>query len=246
MSDNLTGSIDAGNPYQSWNFKDEPYSAELAPPAGYRPGGLTAVCIIAIVLGILGFGTGAISLASNLASNQIQKLQTKWGTAGAPPGMRDVQAEMNAKTMAIVNRFRLVNLFIALSQLILTAALVIGGIRALKLNEMGRKILCVACGLAILFEVTRAVPTVFMQLENMALMEDYIPRMMEASTPGSQGAQVAEFGRMMARFSMIMGWVVLFGWLFLKLAFFGSAFYYLRGPKTKALYATSGTAHKRA
>jgi hypothetical protein len=156
--------------------------------------------------------------------------------------MLDVQSEMNAKSMAIINRFRLVNVLFALSQLVLAVALVAGGIRALRLKESGRKLLLLACALAILFEAARAVPTVLMQLENQALMEDYFPRLMEASAPGAQGEQIAEFGRVMARFSLIMGWVILFGWLFLKLAFFGSAVYYLTRSKTKSLYAAKAAA----
>jgi hypothetical protein len=171
-----------------------------------------------------------------MMGNQFQQWQTNVTTAGAPPELRNLQAEMNAKTMAIVNRFRLVNVTVALFQMGLAVALVAGGMRALAMKEAGRRLLWWACGLAILFELARAVPYVFMQLENMALMEDYFPRIMEESAPGAQGAQMAAFGKMLARFSMIMGWVIFFGWLILKLVFFGVGYYYLGQPKTKALY----------
>jgi hypothetical protein len=245
MSQDLTGKQAAKNPYQSWAFTDEPYAAERAPPAGYRPGGLTSVCIIAIVLGVLGFLTGSLTLVTQAASNQLQQLQSQWGAAGASPQVRDVQAEMNAKSMAIMNRFRLVNVLLGLAQLGLCAALVIGGVRTLRLNERGRKLLFIACSLAMLFELTRAVPTVLMQLENMALMADYFPRVMEASVPSGQSQQVAEFAKMMTRFSLIMGWVILFGWLSMKLAFYGSSAYYLTRPKTKALFAATKPSPKK-
>jgi hypothetical protein len=237
MSQDLTGEQTAENPAKAWAFADEPYAAERAPPAGYRPGGLTAVCIIAIVLGGLGFLTGSLTLVTQAASNQVQQLQAQWGAVGATPQVRDVQAEMNAKSVAIMNRFRLVNVILGLLLLVVAAALVIGGTRTLRLNEKGRKILRAACAMAIAFEIARTVPAVLMQLENMALMEDYLPRVMEASVPGGQSQQVVEFAKMMTRFSLIMGWVILFGWLFMKLAFYGSSFYYLGRPKTKALFA---------
>jgi hypothetical protein len=233
MSDSVSLPAEGSKP---WDFRDEPYAAEIAAPAGYRPGGLTAVCIIAIVLGCLGMLTGAASLVTNLAANQVQQFQAAWGAAGATNEAVKVQSEMNAKTAAIMNRFRLVNVLLSLSQLVLCGVLIAGGSRALRLDERGRKLLWVACGLAILFELTRAVPTVLMQLENMALMEDYFPRLMKASIPKSQADQVGAFAEMMARFSLIMGWVVLLGWMFLKLAFFGSAFHYLSRPKTRSLY----------
>ncbi len=225
-------------PTAAWDFRDAVYPAKPVTLPGYRPGGLTAVCILAIILGALGFLAGISSLVMSVVGNQAQQWQQQWGMAGSPPAMRDVQAEMNAKTMAIVDRFRLVNIAFALFQLAVTAALVVGGARALKLNEAGRKLLWAACAVAMVFELGRAVPQVLMQLENMAVMEDYMPRLMEASAPGPQAKQVAAFGAMIARFSVIMGWVVFAGWLILKLAFFGVAFYYLGRPKTKAFYTS--------
>jgi hypothetical protein len=226
----------AENPHQSWGFRDETYVAEVAAPPGYRPGTLTAVCIIAIILGCLGILSGLSSLAASLGANQIQQWQAQLGGAGSSADARSLEAEMNAKSLAIVNRFRLVNVAMSVFQFAVAGMLLAGGIKALGMKDLGRKLLRIACGLAILFELSRAVPSTLMQLENMALMEDYLPRVMEASAPGGQGRQLAEFGRMMARFSLIMGWVIFFGWLTLKLVFFGVAFAYLGRAKTKAFY----------
>ncbi len=225
-------------PTEEWKFQDAVYTAESVTLPGYRPGGLTAVCMVALILGGLGLIAGGWIAATNLASNQLQQLQQQWTLAGSPPAVRDLQAELNAKTMALANRFRLVNIAFALLQIAVAAALIWGAIHALRLQEKGRKILWAACAVAVVFELGRAVPHVLMQLENMALMEDYMPRLMEASAPGPQGQQGAAFGAMIARFSMIVGWVVFAGWLILKLAFFGVAFMYLGRPKVRALFTS--------
>jgi hypothetical protein len=226
----------AENPDQSWGFQDETYVAEVAAPPGYRPGALTAVCIIAIVLGCMGILAALSSFAASLGANQIQQWQAQMGTAGNSADVRDLQAEMNAKSLAIVNRFRLVNVAMSVFQFALAAMLLAGGIKALGMKEPGRKLLRAACGVAILYELSHAVPHTLMQLENMALMEDYLPRVMEASAPSGQARQMGEFARMMTRFSLIMGWVIFFGWLILKLVFFGVAFAYLGRAKTRSFY----------
>jgi hypothetical protein len=94
------------------------------------------------------------------------------------------------------------------------------------------------CCAAIAFELVRSVPHVMMQLENIPLMEDYMPRIMEASAPqGAGGEQVASMMTMFMRLSMIIGWVIFVGWLMLKLAFYAVTCYYLALPKIKSLYA---------
>jgi hypothetical protein len=239
MSTELPNPQTAETPAQAWAFKDEVYVAHAAPLPGYRPGALTAVCIIGMILGGLGLLAGMWGGAMALFGAQVQQWQAQMGTVGSPQAMVDVQAEMNAQQIAIFNRFRIVNLAVAVALTAVSAALLVGSIRAMKLQERGRRMLRAACGAAIVFELCRAVPQGLMQLEVMALMEDYLPRLMEASAPGAQGQQIAAFGEMMARFSIIMQWVVFFGWLILKLVYFGLSFHYLGRPKTKTLFAKS-------
>ena len=223
-------------PSEAWAFKDEAYPAEPKPLPGYRPGGLTAVCIIAIVLGGLGIFASLSAFTMSLVGNQVQQFQQQFAAAGSPPEVQQVQAEMNAETMRIANRFRLANVGISLTHLVVAGCLLLGGIWALQLKEKGRRLLWAVCLVAIVFELARSVPNVLMQMENAALMEEYMPRLMQAQTPGDQDAQVAEFGRMFARFSMIMGWVIFAGWLSLKLVFFAVAARYLWSPRVKAIY----------
>jgi hypothetical protein len=225
------------NPADAWDFQDEADPVAAKPLPGYRPGGLTAVCVIAIVLGGLGVFASLSAFTMSLLGNQIQQFQQQFAAAGSPPEVQDVQAEMNAATMQIANRFRLVNIAFSLMHFAVTVSLVAGGIWALLLQEQGRRLLWAVCLVAIVFELARSVPNILMQMENAALMEEYMPRLMQAQTPGDQDAQVAEFGRMFARFSMIMGWVIFAGWLSLKLVFFAIAARYLGSPPVKAIYS---------
>lgn len=224
------------DPALSWEFQDETYLAQAAPPPGYRPGGLTAVCVIAIILGTLGLLSGLGSVSTSMLGARLQQWQAGIGAGGAPQQMVQVQNEMNAKMMDVVNRYRIPSIAVAIFQLGVAVALLRGGIRAMSINEAGRSLLRTACGVAIAFELCRIPVYVLMQLENMAIMEDYLPRIMEASAPGTQAAQIAEFTRMLAKFSAILGWVIFVGWLLLKLAFFGVAVRYLGKPEIKVLY----------
>ena len=117
------------NPYQSWEFQDETYQTVATPPAGFRPGGLTTVCIIAIVLGALGLLGGLSGLAMSLVGNQVQQWQAGLGTAGVPAEMAKMQTEMNTSMMAVTDRFRNVSLATAVFRLGVAAALLWGAIQ---------------------------------------------------------------------------------------------------------------------
>jgi hypothetical protein len=238
MSAEPSPDIPVKGPPLSWEFQDEAYLAKAVAPPGYRPGGLTAVCIIAIILGALGLLGGLASLSTGLLGAQMQQWQARIGTTGAPAEMARLQTEMNTKMMQVANRYRIASVALAVFQLAVAVALLRGGIRAMGIHESGRSLLRWACGVAIAFELCRLPVNVLLQLENMAIMEDYFPRVMQSSAPGAQGDQIAEFTSMLTKFSTILGWVVMAGWFLLKMAFFGVALRYLGKPEVKALYGT--------
>jgi hypothetical protein len=151
-----------------------------------RPGGLTAVCVIAIVLGGLGlcsslFGLAAIAFQDKIEKFTMQQPQMPTMPQGAPNGalkqqlemqqkMQKMQKAMQEKTMEVGHRYRGINIGTTLLNLLFAASLLIGGIMAMKLNPAGRTFLVAVFVAVIVFEVVRVGITVSMQLDIAAAM----------------------------------------------------------------------------
>ncbi len=199
-----------------------------------RPGGLTAVCVIAGVLGLLGF-CGVLVGGANLVFGQ--KMQQAFAF-NQPPKLQEAQTKMNASINAVTQRYFAVSLSLLVFQAILCGLLAYGGFRCLSLNPGARNLLLIGCGVGPIFLIARFISFVIMQLEIMPIMQTYFETTITASAgPGNSPQQMgAEFGASMAKASIIAGMVFNAGWSLTQLIFFGFAFRYLKKPAVAALF----------
>ena len=153
-----------------------------------RPGGLTAICVIAIVLGGLGLASSLMTLASLAARPWLQ--QTIAGSM--PPQrsqkLRDAQLAMQEQIETVNRRYETLNWGFGLANLAVSAALLAGGIMALRRRPKARKFLIAVLAVTILVEVLRAVVHVVMQLAMMPVIAESMSRMMAAAPHGASGA----------------------------------------------------------
>ncbi len=213
-----------------------PYAAAAMPGARQRPGGLTAICVLAIVLGALGLMTGCFGLLSQAFNQQIQT-----GLAGIQAGdnkeLGEIQNEMNAKVLTASAKYAWLNKLLAVVQFAVAGSLLAGGIMSLKLRPLGRKLLLSAFVAAIVFEGARLYPTMAVQREMAPIMAEYMPRMMKAQAPpGGQppGMHEAMSGIMSA--AMIVGMVISVGMVAVKAVFYVIGIVYLRKPSVAQLF----------
>jgi hypothetical protein len=222
----------------------DPYASPVTSAqrlGSYRPGGLTALCILAILLGALGLFTALFSGVSIVAGRQLQEMLT-FRQPGQTPEAAKLQREMNDKTMDVVDEFRVYNVLAVLVHLVVTTSLLVGAVMTLRLNPTGRRVLHAACWLAILFELGRGILQTFMQLKNFAIMREYMPRVMSsagqggAPRPGAE--QIAEtMTNMIIYFSL--GFMAIF--ILLKVIYYVITIVYLRKPKIRGLFASSAS-----
>ncbi len=172
----------------------QPYDP-YAPPqsSGYQPpgkktlsGGVKAVCIIALILGVMGLAQAVLGGVGLVLGPKAQQ----WFS---PPQrndeFREMQREMQGEMNAVAERFLPFSIARVLFHLVVATLLVIGGIT--MLNSRNPKILVIGSALAILFEIARAILQTTIQLQIIPVMTRSFERIGEVS--GDMPGEIPQF-----------------------------------------------------
>ncbi|MDA1055904.1 MAG: hypothetical protein O3C40_36425 [Planctomycetota bacterium] len=204
---------------------------------GHRPGGITAICIIVLVLGVLGLFSGVLKGVNVLFGAQMQQA---FGSIGAVTGEQaKVQAEMQAAIAVEMKRFIVANSILCVAQLVLCGALVYSALKTLGLKAAGRKLLLAVCMCLLVYEVAQLITFTFQQLSMSPIMELYMPRIMKDPSGNNAGAE--KFGQVIAKMSILVGVVVQVVWTLIKFVAYAVAIWYLRKPQVIALFEPRST-----
>jgi hypothetical protein len=206
--------------------------------AHQRPGMLTAVCVIAIVLGAMGVGKSVLGLGGLATKKTLENAVKMPRQPGMPDGAVEAQAEMQKKMQAVGDRYLGLNAAIAVLNLLFSACLLGGGIMTLKLNPQARKFLIAAFAAAIVFDVAQTAVTIFVQLQMVTVMSETMPRAMAAATPrgGPPPEELATFTMVLTK---VVSFVMIAFYAALGLAevvFYGVGARYLCRPNVRRLF----------
>jgi hypothetical protein len=206
------------------------------PGARQRPGGLTVICVLAIVIGALGLMTGCVGLFSQVFNQQMQD-----GLAGIQARdnkeVGELQKEMNAKVVLASAKYALLNKLLAVAQLAVAGSLLAGGIMSLKLRPLGRKLLLGAFVAAIVVETAQLYPTLAVQRATAPIVAEYTPKMVKAQAPqGGQQPGMNEAMSAIMSVAMIVGMVFVIGMAVVKGVFYVIGIVYLRKPSVALLF----------
>jgi len=202
-----------------------------------RTGGLTAICVIALVLGILSAFSSVMQFVSLLVGDKLQtaisEVQPKHNQ-----GMQDVQQQIMEKTAAITQKYAVYHWVCFAVQSILAAIMIVGAILALQLKASGRTLLLIAFAGSLLFEPAKAALTAAVTRETMPITLEGIKQAAEASeAPGKKPPP--GFEQMIGGISktiVVMQWVVLVGMTAAWCIFYLVGVWYLTKPAVKALF----------
>ena len=128
------------DPYRSPVLPETPYSAG----SGKRkPGWLTAICVICIVLGLLGFFNGMIGLGATLYGKQFQQIMSPPGARkGSAPELEKLQQKIQDETQAIQEQFFIPTLISVLIKVVVSGGLFVGGLLTLTLKGLAASYWC--------------------------------------------------------------------------------------------------------
>jgi hypothetical protein len=214
-----------------------PFDAYRPPPAilvtpqagsesAPRVGRIKTLCIIIIVLAGLGLASALMGAVGLLAGQQMQAAFTMGNQPGVPPRVQDLQRDMQRGIQAVQDQFLAVNAVLLAGHVIVAAGLLLGGIQSLRRKFPGRKILIAACLSAIAFELIRGTVQAFIQVRLMSVMTRFFQEMMQVSM--NEAAEAAEWVAWSARAAMVVGVLMLIGWILAKVVFYSFAVWYLR------------------
>lgn len=210
-------------------------------PAGFSkpastPGGLTAVCVLAAVLGVVGSLTGCSGLFTQVFASQMQQAMANLPGGANSPAI-ELQKEMNAKTLAITRRYAWFTIPLLVAKVAVEIVILAGAIMSWGLKPRGRSWLRAGLIAAIVVESLQIVPTLKMQHETFEVMGEFMPKML-AAQPGAQN-HPAGMGGVMSTMSTAMGivsMIIAVGWLAAKLVYYVLSIRYLRKPSIVALF----------
>ena len=122
-----------------------------------RPGGLTALCIVAIVLGALGILSGLTGAAGMAMRARIEALTEH---IQDDEDAAKLQRRVSQRANAVWEEHPIRTWSLVAGRLLVATLLVVGGSLTLKLKPAGRAILLAAFATGVVFEALQIVPNI--------------------------------------------------------------------------------------
>jgi hypothetical protein len=212
-----------------------------------RPGWLTAIGVIAIILGVLGILSSTVSAIGQYFSASMQEAIESFVLVAQqnqmPSEAKALMDDMKTLMKDLQERWRPILLTLLACNMVLSVLLLAGGIGTLRLAEWGRRMLIAAFAGTMLYEVGTAATQLIMQFETRHLTSEYTAKMMDAMSKGNQAMPPAQRQQMMRVMTIstsvffLLGVAMGLAWLLVKLIAYGLAIHYLRRPQIRALVA---------
>jgi len=214
-----------------------------------RPAGLTAVCIICLIVGLFGSLGLLLSCAGYIAQPMLMKLSSDFQKTLTPRTAQTQQEQQLQETMmqdiaAIQRKWLIPSLAATFVAAVAMAGLIIGAIRGLHLRRMAHAWLIAGMAAAILHAFIASYIGYVTQREIQPIMAQQMTQAMQNAAPGAPPAARAMTSGMMSsamQVSTAMGMMFIFGWTLLKCAFFAVGIWYLLTPRIRALFEGDGS-----
>ena len=177
----MSANSSALDPYRPPSLPEGPY--EGLPSSG-RPGWLTVLCVLCIVLGSLGIMNSLMGTAGAIGGQKLQAMVQPKASRSAGPEMQKVQQEFQDEINGVQNRYFWPIVGGLAFRVVAALLLLIGGILSLNLKESGRKTLLVACAVAVVFELLHAILQSFVNMETMTAVNSFVQKFTTALPQG--------------------------------------------------------------
>lgn len=211
-----------------------------------RPAGLTAVCIISLILGLFGSlallaGCGGLIFQSTIMK-MSQDFQKSVVTSQAPQVQQQLQqqeAMMNQITQ-VQKKWIVPSAAAMLIAAVAVAGLIVGAIKGLYLKPNAHKWMIAGMTAGIVHALAAAYIGYATQRDTQGIVMQQMNQTMQ-NAPGGMppGAQAVTNSAMQA--SMAIGVAFVFGWAFAKCAYYATAIWYLLTPRIRRLFEGDGS-----
>ena len=202
-----------------------------------RTGMLTTLCIIAILLGVLGFLTALWTGGAQIFRERIQKNQLKQldNQPHMPLEFREAQKNMFLKINQVTKKWNIYILGSSVVKIGLCGLLFLGGVMAFLMKKGGRTLLITAFIAGLLFEGLSIIPNFLMQKEIMDVTSGFMGDIMKNGPVGNP-PEAEAIGKLVMKAGIVIGMLITFGWIAMKAFFYGYGMYYLKKREVVQLY----------
>ncbi len=224
---------------------ENPYTEMAASSPEYvgsttlRPGGITAVGVLVLILAGLGLLGSGMGLAAPFLFKGFQ--QTVIAEAEKNPDKPDLQfqAKLQKNAMELTERYQVPTMVSNGLILLLCLGLFVGAIMLLAGSAKGRALLAALLLVVIVCDAGKAILTYVMQKEQMATMNDGMSDMFAGQDMPDEAQEVAvTVGKVASVATLIMT----LGWFFVKAIFYLWSWTYLRKPEVVAWFQNKAAA----
>ena len=144
----------------------------MAKPSGM----LQAVCIFAILLGVLGVWIGLLGLVNVATGGRVQDAIASVGGAGMTPEQAELQRQLYRDMQDATASWNTVNTPLFILELVVSAGMIVGAVGTLRGRARGQVLLRRVLVCAIVLELVRFVPGMAIQYETARITGDYLER----------------------------------------------------------------------
>ncbi|MBL8849213.1 MAG: hypothetical protein JNG89_05995 [Planctomycetaceae bacterium] len=215
-----------------------------------RPAGLTAVCILSLVFGVL----GGFSFVGGVMATFLQPVildMTEWMQAkivsAQPPQMQQQfnqqlagQQQMMRETVAVQRRWMPVMLGSLLIVGAAAVALIVGAIKGLGLKPRAHHWLIAGMAAGILHALLSGYVGAGIQQESQVITMRYVNQTLQAS-PGGANPAARAMTTNFAQAGTAIGMAFIFGWALLKCGIYAVGIGYLLTPRIRQLFEGDGS-----
>jgi hypothetical protein len=231
----MTAEPKSFDPYRSPSLPEGPYAG--VPRVG-RPGKLTTLCVLCIVLGALGMMNSLFGAVGAAGGRVLQAAIQPKTSPGMPPGMQEAQNKFQEDLYTVQVKYLWAIVPGLIFRFVAALLLLIGGIRSLSLREPGRKLLLIACSVALVFELCNSILQSVISLDTMTAVNSYVESLM-AALPQNGPAEVGAIVPAIVRGSIVGGMVITYLIALAKMGLYLFGLIYLQKKHIRGLF-TSG------
>jgi hypothetical protein len=198
----------------------------MAKPSGM----LQAVCIFAILLGVLGVWIGLFGLVNVAAGGRVQDAIASVNGAGMTPEQVELQHQLYRDMQDATASWNTVNTPLFILEIVVSAGMIVGAVGTLRGRARGPVLLRRVLVCAIVLALVRFVPGMAIQYETARITGDYLERSFGAALPPGQQVppEMQTVAATTGKLAVILGLALVAAMKLLEVGFYVFGWNYLR------------------
>lgn len=199
-----------------------------------RPKGLTAICIIGIILAGLGFISVSGGLLWWIAGNRFFETMSQLGSLN--PQQAQLQETMMHEVVELQQRWAPFTIALTILQAVLVVLLLVAAIKGLRMRKGAGRLLATTMAFAILLELARIYPNYMLQQGSQEINTRYQNTLMQTGGNAPRARAAFTVMKQAQQVTMVVTYLIMGSWVIAKLGYYGTALWYVNRKDVRLLF----------